>query len=187
MYHPAWAVRILAETRPEVHHDISSTLHFSTMLSAFMPVRYYEFRSIELGLSGLECASADLSALPFPDSSLCSLSCMHVVEHIGLGRYGDPLDPNGDLKAFQELQRVVAPGGSLLFVTPTGRPRVQFNAHRVYSYSQVVSYFDALQLREFSLVPDDPADGGLVANASQDLADRQSYGCGCYWFVKPAT
>ncbi len=45
-------------------------------------------------------------------------SCMHTIEHIGLGRYGDPLDAVGDQTALSELQRVVAPGGSLLIVVP---------------------------------------------------------------------
>jgi hypothetical protein len=36
---------------------------------------------------------------------------MHVVEHIGLGRYGEPMDEQGDLKAIEELKRVLAPGG----------------------------------------------------------------------------
>jgi len=47
---------------------------------------------------------------------------MNVVEHVGLGRYGEPLDPEGDIKAMRELRRVLAPGGSLLFVVPVGRP-----------------------------------------------------------------
>jgi hypothetical protein len=59
---------------------------------------------------------------------------MHVIEHIGLGRYGEALDPDGDLKAIRELVRVLAAGGNLLVVVPVGRPRIQFNAHRIYDY-----------------------------------------------------
>lgn len=187
VYHPAWAARVLAETRPEYHVDISSTVQFCTMLSAFIPTRYYEYRSVDFGLSDLTCAVADLCRLPFEDDSLPSVSCMHVVEHIGLGRYGDPLDPNGDLTAVAELERVVAPGGSLLFVVPVGQPRLAFNANRVYSYDQVVGGFRKLRLQEFSLIPDREEEGGLIRHASAELADRQSYGCGCFWFVKQAT
>ena len=39
---------------------------------------------------------------------------MHVVEHIGLGRYGDQVDPDGDLMAMKELERVTAKLGKLL-------------------------------------------------------------------------
>jgi SAM-dependent methyltransferase len=106
---------------------------------------------------------------------------MHVVEHIGLGRYGDPLDPNGDLRAMAELRRVLAPGGSLLFVVPVGRPVIMFNAHRIYAYDQVVRYFGDLTLRQFALVPDDPR-YGLVEDATPQLADAQRYGCGCFWW-----
>src|SRR6266581_2718989 len=34
-YHPAWAARVLAATRPYKHIDISSTTNFSTIASAF--------------------------------------------------------------------------------------------------------------------------------------------------------
>jgi hypothetical protein len=45
---------------------------------------------------------------------------MHVVEHVGLGRYGDPIDANGDAQAIKELKCVLWPGGVLYFVVPTG-------------------------------------------------------------------
>jgi len=184
VYHLAWAARILQETAPACHFDISSSLHFCSMLSAFVPVRFYEYRPVDLGLSNLVTGPADLTALPFADGSVQSLSCMHVVEHIGLGRYGDPLDPDGDAKAMAQLKRVLAPGGSLLFVVPTGKPRLQFNAHRVYAYRQVLGAFEGLKLRRFALVPDSPEDGGLVEDATAAMADRQVWGCGCYWFVR---
>jgi SAM-dependent methyltransferase len=184
VYHPAWAARVLARTRPAEHVDISSTLHFCSIVSAFVPVSFYDYRPADLKLGGLASGQADLSALPFADRSVRSLSCMHVVEHVGLGRYGDPLDPEGDLKAVAELRRVLAPGGDLLFVVPIGRPKIMFNAHRIYSYEQVLSYFSGLELKEFALVPDDPRDGGLIYDATQEQADRQTYGCGCFWFSR---
>jgi SAM-dependent methyltransferase len=182
IYHPAWAARILARTRPKGHVDISSTLSFCSIVSAFVPVKFYDYRPARLSLSELTSEKADLLALPFADRSIASLSCMHTVEHVGLGRYGDPLDPDGDLKAMAELTRVLAPAGDLLFVVPTGRPRVVFNAHRIYSFEQVRSAFSELALEEFSLIPDDAQARGIVANASPEEADRQNYGCGCYWF-----
>ena len=65
----------------------------------------------------------DLISLPFEDGSFHSLTCMHVVEHIGLGRYGDQVDPDGDLMAMKELERVTAKLGNLLFVVPVGIPK----------------------------------------------------------------
>jgi SAM-dependent methyltransferase len=182
IYHPAWAARILAKIRPAYHVDISSILSFSSIVSAFVPIRFYDYRPAELNLEGLQSGQADLLRLPFNDSSVPSLSCMHTIEHVGLGRYGDPLDPQGDLKAIAELKRVLQPGGDLLFVTPVGKPKIAFNAHRVYSYAQIVEYFSPLELKEFSLVPDS---GGLLRDADPAVSDAQEYGCGCFWFRKP--
>lgn len=184
VYHTAWAARIVAQRRPAQHVDIGSTLYFSGILSAFVPVRFYDYRPAGLRLGNLVSGAADLLGLPFPDGSIESLSCMHVAEHVGLGRYGDPLDPEGDLKAMRELRRVLAPGGSLLFVVPVGRPRVCFNAHRIYGFRQVREAFGDLELKECALVPDDPASGGLISNPSAEVVDSQNYGCGCFWFKR---
>lgn len=184
IYHPAWAARILAQISPKRHVDISSSLYFSSIVSAFIPVEFYDYRPAALELTGFSSGAADLLALHFATGSIESLSCMHVVEHVGLGRYGDPLDPDGDLKAIKELTRVLAAGGDLLFVVPIGRPKIKFNAHRIYSYDQVISYFPQLKLREFSLISDDSNGGNLIYNADKAMADAQDYGCGCFWFTK---
>lgn len=184
LYHPSWAARVLSRTQPNLHVDISSTLHFSAIVSAFIPVQFYDFRPADVRLANLESKAADLLSLPFADNSIDSLSCMHVVEHIGLGRYGDPLDSDGDLKAMAELNRVVAINGNLLFVVPVGKPKIQFNAHRVYSYEQIISYFSGMNLIEFALISEHPADGGLIFNATAEDVAKQEYGCGCFWFKK---
>jgi hypothetical protein len=161
VYHVAWAARVLAATQPARHVDIGSLLEFSAMLSATIPTHFYDFRPPDYQLDGLATAEADLTNLQFPDDSMGSLSCMHVVEHIGLGRYGDPLSPTADVVAMRELARVLAPGGNLLFVVPVGRPRVCFNAHRVYAYEMVLDGFPDLDLVEFALIPDIASDGHL--------------------------
>ncbi len=183
--HTGWAARHVARLAPARHVDIASSLYFVAQVSAFVPVAFHDFRPPDLALPGLECGRADLGALPFPDASVPSLSCLHVIEHVGLGRYGDALDPGGDLRAAAELARVLAPGGTLLVAVPVGRARVEFNLHRVYSCAQVLALFPGLALAQFALVPDDPRDGGLLPGASFALADAQEYGCGCFCFVKP--
>ncbi len=183
IYHPAWAARILKETKPDFHFDISSSLHFCSIISAFIPVKFYDFRPAQLNLSNLSSEHADLVNLPFESNSIKSLSCMHTIEHIGLGRYGDPIDPNGDLKSISELKRVLAINGNLLFVVPVGKPKIMYNAHRIYSYDKIMEYFKGFKLLDFSLVPDDKK-LGFINNATKEMADRQNYGCGCFWFKK---
>lgn len=181
IHHPAWAARILSRNRPERHIDISSSLSFISIVSAFIPVEFYDYRPASLGLTGLKCLKNDLTSLSFENNSIVSLSCMHVVEHIGLGRYGDPIDPQGDIKAMKELERVLSIGGILIFVVPVGKPKIQFNAHRIYSYKQIIDRFSRLDLLEFSLITDQ---GDFVENATDVLADQQKYGCGCFLFRK---
>ena len=184
IFHPAWAARVVAKIKPKLYIDISSTLNFCAIVSSFVPVDFYDYRPAYLNLPGLNSKRGDLMSLPFKDNSVESISCMHTVEHIGLGRYGDMIDPSGDLRAIKELKRVAAKGGTLIFVVPIGKPKLMYNAHRIYSYEQIISYFDGFELKEFALIPDDADRKGIILNADKNLADIQNYGFGCFWFVK---
>ncbi len=185
VYHTSWAARIVAETKPAKHIDISSSLYFSGLVSAFVPVEFYDYRPADLRLSNLQSKHGDLMALPFKDNSVTSISCMHTIEHIGLGRYGEPIDPEGDMKACKELSRVLAPNGSLLFVTPMGaQARIEWNAHRIYTYEQVLALFPNLILKEFSLIPEHGNKGGLIRNADPKILSGEKYACGCFHFIK---
>jgi SAM-dependent methyltransferase len=183
IYHPAWAARIINEAKPELHTDISSTLYFCTIVSAFVKTEFYDYRPAILNLGNLSCKQADLTDLPFETNSLKSLSCMHTIEHVGLGRYGDPIWPDGDLKAISELKRVCAIGGNLLIVVPVGKKRIQFNAHRIYNPFEVISYLDGFTLKNFALITDN---GEYIQSADLSEAAKQHYGCGCFWFEKNA-
>jgi hypothetical protein len=185
VYHTAWAVRKVKEYNPEKHIDIASSLYFPSLLSAFIPVEFYDYRPAPLHLSGLITQHADLTQLHFDSDSIPSLSCMHTIEHIGLGRYGDPINPEGDVLAAHELARVLAPGGQMLIVVPIGkRAVIEFNAHRIYTYTSVKDLFPNLELKEFSFVPEKGSQG-IQEHAKQEDLANEHYACGLFVFVKP--
>lgn len=180
-YHPAWACRVLRRTNPAHHYDFSSTLNFIAMASAWVPITFCDYRPAALQLDGLSMRRENLTKLSFADNSLESVSCMHVLEHIGLGRYGDDLDYDGDLKAVAELRRVVRAGGDLLIVLPLGRTaRVQFNAHRIYTWASVLALFQGqFELVESALIPEQ-TNLGLIYSPDEGLLNAQNLGCGCF-------
>jgi len=180
-YQAAWLARKLAATSPAKHLDIGSDAKLIGALSAFVPTEFMDFRPLEVKLAGLDCTRGSILALPMKDSSVLSLSCLHVVEHIGLGRYGDPLDPSGSKKAFVELERVVQAGGYLFLTVPVGRERVCFNAHRVFSPESIVAAMPNLTLREFSFVDDE---GHFLERQLLSAAQGLEYGCGMFFFEK---
>lgn len=178
-YQAVWATRRVVESSPRQHVDIGSDILFVGTLTAHVPVTFVDIRPLEAELSGLTFIVGDLEQLPFPDRSVSSLSCLHVAEHVGLGRYGDRLDPRGTQQACRELSRILAPGGNLFFSVPVGAPRVLFNAHRIHSPLQVLDYFRDLELVELAAVGDDRR---LHPDPDIDHLADLDYGCGLFWF-----
>jgi hypothetical protein len=78
--------------------------------------------------------------------------------------------------------RLVVRNGKV--VTPTGKPTIRFNAHRIYSYQQITAQFPDFALEEFALIPDNPVESGLIRHATKEMADKQKYGCGCFFYKK---
>jgi len=188
VYFPGWALRKLKDFNPEMHTDIGSALSFVAMASAFFKVNFYDYRPADIKLSNLETGAVNLMHTDFASNSIYSLSCLHVLEHIGLGRYGDPLNYKGDLLAFKELARILAKGGMLLLVVPVGgKSKIVFNAHRIYTSDQVIEMAseNGLNLTEYTLIPERNQDGGLITSPSSELELRQEYACGCFAFTKP--
>jgi SAM-dependent methyltransferase len=181
-FQDVWAANRIAERRPDRHVDVGSRVDYVGFLTAICEVEFVDIRPLDVELERLTCVQGSLLALPYPDRSVLSLSCLHVAEHVGLGRYGDPLDPAGTRKAASELQRVLAPGGQLLFSGPVGRPRVCFNAHRIHSPSAVVDMFDELVLEEFAGVNDA---GQFVRDGRPEELEQSVYACGMFRFVRP--
>mgnify|MGYP003644126642 CR=1 FL=1 len=70
------------------------------------------------------------------------------IEHSGLGRYGDPLDPNGDIKAMECVHANLVDNGLVIWGAPVGKDALSWNVHRVYGENRlplVFSKFEELQ------------------------------------------
>ena len=180
-FQSGWLARRLLKEKPSWHVDIGSSVQMLSVVSALVPTIFVDYRPLKAQLNGLICVGGNIVSLPFADASIRSLSCLHVIEHIGLGRYGDPIDPAGATKAALELQRVLAPGGKLYLTAPIGRERVCFNAHRVFSPYSFQNLMTDLHLKEFSLVNDV---GAFCEFGEQADAIDLDYGCGLYVFEK---
>jgi len=180
-YQAAWFARQLAGRPPVKHVDVGSDVKLIGIISAFVQTEFMDYRPLDAVLPGLQNNRGDILDLPLGDASIASLSCLHVVEHIGLGRYGDPIDPDGSRKALVELERVVESGGLLYLSVPVGRERTCFNAHRVFAPETVVSMLPNMKLVSFSLVGDD---GRYRSDCTMDEATGLDYGCGMFVLEK---
>jgi SAM-dependent methyltransferase len=144
-----WAARKIFELKPEHHHDVGSSAKTMGILSQYVPLTMVDIRPLPLELPGLRFVKGSILDLPFEDESIQSLSSLCVIEHIGLGRYGDPLDAHGSEKAAAELARVVRPGGTLLLSVPISASNtVYFNAHRAFTRDYLLHLFEGFELLE---------------------------------------
>jgi SAM-dependent methyltransferase len=181
-----WAARKIYTRQPSRHVDIGSSIGgFVSQILVFTDqVEVVDIRPLHSKVPGLVFVQDDATLLSdFGDDSVDSLSSLHAAEHFGLGRYGDPVDPEAHLKFLRALVRVLKPGGRLYFSGPTGVERLAFNAHRILSPATILRACAGLTLVSFALVKDD---GYLYEDASLDEAGRQVYGCGLYEFTKTA-
>jgi hypothetical protein len=178
-----WAARKIFRRSPAKHVDIGSrTDGFVAHLLTFMDITVIDIRPLESNLAGLTFIQDDATTLAsIPSDSIDSLSSLHVAEHFGLGRYGDPIDPEACFTFMQSLQRVLSPGGILYFSVPIGRERVEFNAHRVFSTATILSAFSRLHLISFGFVGED---GCLYENADPSTVPDSWYLCGLFEFTK---
>lgn len=177
----AWLARKLSQQRPRKHVDVGSDVNAIGVISAFVDTMFVDYRPLEVFLKGLENRQGDLLHLELQKGTIDSLSCLHVIEHVGLGRYGDQIDPDGAVKAAAELGRVLAPNGSLFLSVPVGRERVCFNAHRVFAPDSVLKMFAGLRLQDSALVDDK---GKYHEHALPEKMTGCEYGCGMFHFVK---
>lgn len=181
-YQDIWAFKKVKQSKPKLHVDVGSNVNFVGFLTAITKVDFVDIRPLDAPyLTNIENIKSSILVLPYKDNSLESISCLHVAEHIGLGRYGDSLDPLGTKKAAAELSRCLAKGGNLFFSVPVGRPRLCFNAHRIHSPGQILDYFRDLKLVELSGSTDQKE---FVDNIDIAKLENEKYACGMFWFTK---
>ncbi len=180
-----WASQHLYNSGVKEHIDIGSRLDgFVLAALSFAHVKYVDIRPLQCDVNGLTFIQGSILKLPFESNSIKSLSCLHVLEHIGLGRYSDPVMPEGHIIGAKELQRVLDNDGVLLFSTPVGKEKLCFDAHRVFSPYTIVEIFNELTLEAFHLIGDKAEK--IQLNASLDDALKCNYGCGLFVFRRKA-
>lgn len=180
-YQDIWAVRNIYHSKVKSHFDVGSNVELVGFLTVFTKVTFVDIRPLNVALPNFESIKGSLIKLPFKDNSIRSLSCLNVAEHVGLGRYGDSLDPLGTKKSCNELSRVLAKGGKLYFSLPVGKPRLCFNAHRIHSPTQIIKFFKNLKLQELSGITDN---GEYIENIDLDILESSDYACGLFVFTK---
>jgi hypothetical protein len=177
--------RRIFERRPARHVDVGSRVDgFVAHVAVFREIEVVDIRPIESHVPNITFLKDDLMHPQLGLIDYCdSLSCLHALEHFGLGRYGDPIDPDGYIKGFSALAGMLKQGGILYLSVPVGRKRVEFNGQRVFSIRQVYDLFEAnFQLLNFSYVDDLGDLHENVGNLEAYIDDNFNleYGCGIF-------
>lgn len=184
--------RWIFAAKPQRHVDIGSRVDgFVAHVASFRDIEVFDVRPISTQIPGVVFKQADLmrcDSLPNSVSGYCdSLSCLHALEHFGLGRYGDPIDPVGHERGIANMASLLQPGGTFYLSTPIGRERVEFNANRVFDPRSIIRLVEShgLILHQLTVIEG----GGVVREvqatpeALQDLGDA-TYNLGLFVFTK---
>ena len=174
--------RRIFSRNPQKHVDVGSRIDgFVAHVASFRQIDVYDIREIESNVPNISFTRCDL--MHFNDMSLVescdSLSCLHALEHFGLGRYGDTVGYTGYIEGLGNLFKILRKGGVLYLSVPIGPQRVEFNAHRVFSLEYITSLFEnKFQVLAFSYVDDQ---GDLYENFELRDGLNDNFGCiyGC--------
>ena len=184
-----YVAKRIFNARPKKHLDIGSRIDgFVAHLAVFREVEVLDIRPLTSSVQNISFRKADLMKLPENLLNYCdSISSLHAIEHFGLGRYGDPIDYFGHLKAIENIYNMLKSGGVFYFSVPIGEQRIDFNAHRVFSVQYLLDLFEKnYTLRRFSYVDDAGdffEDTPLIESAITDNFGC-NWGCGIFELVK---
>lgn len=186
--------RLICQASAERHVDIGSRVDgFVAHVASFRQVEVIDIRPVSARIPGVTFRRADvmdagsLGAFSAAGGYCDSLSCLHALEHFGLGRYGDPVDPQGFERGFRNMASLVKVGGSLYLSTPVGRERVEFNANRVFDPRTILRLAGESHLLLDTLTVIEPVGGIDLVEVNEEslraLADKD-YGLGVFVFRK---
>lgn len=181
--------RLIYRNNPNRHIDIGSRVDgFVTHVASFREIEVFDIRPLKINLPNIIFRQADLMNPPKEMIGKCeSISSLHAIEHFGLGRYSDPVDADGHVKAIENIHSMLKPGGIFYLSVPIGRQRIEFNAHRVFDVSYLLRLFmGKFVIESFSYVDDK---GDLFENVNLDKDKIESnfgcvYGCGIFQLKK---
>ena len=177
------------KSNPTRHIDIGSRIDgFVAHVASFRKIEVMDVRQLKsTGHQNITFLQADLMDQNNIRTNVSdSISCLHAIEHFGLGRYGDPVDPNGHKKGFNNMLRMLNPNGTLYISFPIGNANaIHFNAHRVFHPKDIFTWSD--QNNKPDLIRFDYVDDDGNLHQDVDLKSRDldvTYGCGIYTFRK---
>jgi hypothetical protein len=185
-YQDIYVAQQIYNNCPEKHIDIGSRVDgFVAQVAVFRKIEVLDIRKLTTKVKNIEFIQCDLMASNHAlINSTDSLSCLHAIEHFGLGRYGDSIDLNGHLKGLDNMKNILKNGGFFYFSTQIGQQRIEFNAHRVFSVRYLIDYFKRYyEILNFSYI-DDSGDFFENVNLTNILIDN-NFGCtlGCGIFI----
>lgn len=177
--------------KPPHHFDVGSRIDgFVSHLATFREVNVFDIRPLNVQIPGINFLQLDImdtqSVLAFPKIS--SLSCLHTLEHFGLGRYGDTINYDGWQLGLQNLSNLLLPRGRFYLSVPIGKvQRIEFNAHRIFNPKFLTQHLmQDFYIEKTAAVRDN---GQLDLNA--DFTDEEflsefddEYGCGLFVLTK---
>lgn len=186
-----WAARRIYQRSPARHVDVGSRIDgFVAHVAAFREIEIFDIRPLSARIPNIISKQHDFMQKSL--TNICdSLSCLHALEHFGLGRYGDQIDARGYITGFSNISALLVNEGTFYFSVPIGPQRIEFNAHRVFSITTVIEMYRAhqFQLRQFSYVDDRGEMNYDVKLTGVDILHNLglNHGCGLFELVKMTT
>lgn len=171
---------------PKKHVDIGSRVDgFISNVASFRKIEVFDIRDNAIAFDNIQFNKIDIlevqeNLFEYTDS----LSCLHAIEHFGLGRYGDKIDPDAHIIAFQKMLNILKPRGTFYISFPiSSKNKIYFNMERRFNPKEIFNWSDDFELINFDLI-DDQEQVYLNFDLKKINQKKFDNGCGIYTLIK---
>ncbi|MEI8054790.1 MAG: DUF268 domain-containing protein [bacterium] len=177
----------ILRANPSIHIDVGSRLNgFVAHVASFREIIVYDIRSQHACVENIKFISKDFTETEQEVGVADSVSCLHALEHFGLGRYGDKISPTAFDDGLKNLFNLVSFLGYLYLSVPIGIPKIVFNSHRVLDPLRIIRLSKAhgFELVDFAYYSDQSFTKSLEIESDIDRLSKCGYSLGIFTFRK---
>jgi hypothetical protein len=141
-YQDLFVAQKVFDFNPKNILDVGSRVDgFISNVASFREISTVDIRELGFEIKNIKSKIMDITKVPKNSLKFEMVTCLHALEHFGLGRYGDKIDKDAYKVGIEGLAKVLSDDGSLILSTPVGKEKIEFNANWIFNPIKLLKVF----------------------------------------------